>query len=50
MDRLWANWEKEDISIEKRLELVADFGAEFRELIQKHLGVDMHTEIRKDFE
>lgn len=50
MDRLWANWEKEDISIEKRLELVADFGTEFRELIQKHLGVDMHTEIRKDFE
>lgn len=50
MDRMWAKWEKEKIPIEERLERVSAFGNEFRELIQKHLGVDMHKEIRKDFE
>ena len=50
MDRMWAKWEREEVPIEERLHLVTLFGDELRDLIRRHLGVDMHEEIKRDFD
>jgi len=49
-DRMWSDFEALDTDIDSRLTLAKDFGTEFRMLIIKHLGVDMHEEIKKEFE
>lgn len=48
MDRMWANFEKDETSEKDRLRLVEEFGSSFRDMIKTHLGVDMHEEIKKD--
>jgi len=47
-DRMWSDFEALDTDKESRLNLVEDFGAELRMLIIKHIGVDMHEEIKKE--
>jgi len=48
LDRMWSDFEALETDKESRLNLVEDFGAELRMLIIKHIGVDMHEEIKKE--
>jgi hypothetical protein len=49
VDKMWSNFEKAGTNKKLRLTAVEAFGDDLRQLIIKHLGVDPHEEIKKEF-